>query len=101
MRAVSRSKSARRRQRLAGFQDSRCFLCGKPLGPEDGGPDAPSTHHFIPLAKGGPRNALVNQVVAHRHCNQQAGDRMPTKREWGRYLRIMWARGFSADGSNS
>ncbi|WP_451997110.1 HNH endonuclease [Azospirillum argentinense] len=91
---MSRSKSARRRQRLAKFQDSRCFLCGDPLGIEDGGLDAPSTHHFIPLSKGGPRNALVNQVVAHRRCNQMIGDRMPTREEWMRYLRIMWARGF-------
>ncbi|QCO00545.1 hypothetical protein D3093_35475 (plasmid) [Azospirillum argentinense] len=91
---MSRSKLARRRQRLAKFQDDCCFLCGKPLGIEDGGADAPSTHHFIPLSKGGPCNALTNQVVAHRHCNQMIGDRMPTRKEWRRYLKIMWARGF-------
>lgn len=45
-----------------------CWFCGTEMG------DDCTIEHLIPKSKGG-RNSKANYVLAHAHCNQQAGDK--------------------------
>jgi 5-methylcytosine-specific restriction endonuclease McrA len=81
-----------RRRRAAFFQKGRCFLCSKSLDYEAKGEAATSWHHFIPRGRGGP-DASMNRVVAHASCNNRFGDRMPTLRQWLRFMVVHMRRG--------
>lgn len=67
------------------YQHGKCLLCGTPLNminPHNDMPywayhtHRPTFEHVVPKAKGGKN--IGNRLVAHRLCNQQKDDRMPT-----------------------
>lgn len=88
------SKNARKRDRLAAFQNHRCFLCGKPLGAYGEGANEPTFHHFIPIGAGGPVRNLAFQVIAHGRCNSREGAQKPSLWQWVRYVLLMGRRGY-------
>ncbi|MFH8408618.1 HNH endonuclease [Streptomyces sp. NPDC018019] len=79
---------------VAGFQHGRCHICTEPIGPAD--PIA--VDHVFPHAlmkrfesvggwRGPDLDTLWNLAVAHRKCNGEKSDRMPTSAELTRLAR--------------
>lgn len=63
-------------QHLAQEQDNACSLCGEPLDFAATGPLAPTYEHVMPRSKGGANHR--NRLVAHRRCNANKSDSLPT-----------------------
>ena len=66
----------RRRQ-----QDRKCFYCRESLNGDE------SPDHFIPRTRGG-RDAWTNLVIAHRRCNLDKGERLPTCAEFEKFREV-------------
>lgn len=62
----------RKIEALAKRDGWRCHYCSTLTGYEKGEPE-PTVDHFVPWSKGG-SNALWNQVLACKDCNQDKGD---------------------------
>jgi 5-methylcytosine-specific restriction endonuclease McrA len=61
------------------LQGGRCFFCDQPIGAKA------TFDHLIPQAYGGV-DEPSNIVLAHRRCNQEKLDRLPTREEIERFL---------------
>jgi 5-methylcytosine-specific restriction endonuclease McrA len=61
---------------LAQEQGDACSLCGEPLSFDAQGPNEPTFEHVLPRSKGGGNHR--NRLVAHRRCNSNKSDRLPT-----------------------
>ena len=61
------------------LQGGRCFYCGQPIGAKA------TFDHVIPQAYGG-ADEPSNIVLAHRRCNQEKLDRLPTWEELERFI---------------
>lgn len=59
-----------------------CFYCNKPISKRQ-----KSRDHFWPSSKGGRHNS-INVIYCHRKCNEKKADRVPTKREYQRLVRV-------------
>ncbi|EWY36489.1 endonuclease [Skermanella stibiiresistens SB22] len=66
---------------LAISQRGRCFYCGEVVGAKA------TVDHFIPQCYGG-IDDIANTVLAHRRCNIDKGDRLPTPDEIERLIEI-------------
>lgn len=55
------------RQKLLDRDGNECWFCGKSLG------DDCTIEHLVPKSSGG-RNMLANYALAHRSCNNRAGN---------------------------
>lgn len=65
--STGRSSSyAKFKKKIIERDGTDCFYCGLPLNEDI------TLEHLIPLTAGGP-NKLSNMVLAHFHCNSQAG----------------------------
>ncbi len=70
-------------------QESSCILCGTPLSWQDA-----TVEHLVPLSRlllTGGMDALVlqekNITLAHKRCNDEKGDQLPTKEQLARHRR--------------
>lgn len=66
---------------LTDYQNNHCYLCSRRMAPvgELFAHDSimPSLDHVLPKSRGG-TNRLGNVALAHKKCNNEKADRMPT-----------------------
>lgn len=65
----SRSKRMSFRAQIAKRDGKDCWFCGKATTPA-----TESIEHLVPRSQGGP-DTLANFVIAHKKCNELAGDK--------------------------
>jgi len=66
-------------KKLWDAQNGRCYLCNDPLTVYDC-----TKEHVVPRSRGG-KDSQRNQLLSHAKCNEEKGDRLPTRNE-KRYL---------------
>ena len=59
---------------------SICAICGKPVDKslKYPHPMSPTVDHIIPVAKNGDPASIDNLQLAHRYCNRQKSDKLPS-----------------------
>lgn len=66
---------------LRDYQNNHCYLCATLMAPQGEmfahDDRMPSLDHVMPKSKGGP-NRLGNVALAHKRCNNDKADRLPT-----------------------
>lgn len=65
---VKRAMGTRHYPALMKRDGPACFYCGKDVSAEDS-----SLEHIVPVSHGGP-NHMSNYALAHKSCNQEAGN---------------------------
>lgn len=66
---------------LRDYQNNHCYLCGQLMAPQGEmfahDSKMPSLDHVVPKSRGG-TNRLGNVALAHKRCNNEKADRLPS-----------------------